>query len=365
MEKIIINDNQRGLMFINGRFSKLLGAGKYYSYGNRKIEVVSTELPLYSDRCSVEQLLEHPDIAASTVTAEVKNGELALHYVNGEFTEALTVGKWVFWTAHAKHEFRIIDTSNPEVGEDVPKYIFRSISDKLYYKLDVLDSQKARLFYDNRFVRLLDAGTYYFWRGSTDISYSFVDTRRCQMQVNSQSVLTKDKVELRITFMLSYRVTDYINVSREIEDYTVQLYTAAQLTLRELAGRYKVDEILEDREKLSADATELLRKKAESLYVEILDAGIRDIILPGEISSIMNTVIAAEKRAQANVITRREEVASTRSLLNTAKLMDENKTLYKLKELEYIERICENVGNISVESGKSLLTQLSTILSDN
>ncbi|MBQ8824090.1 MAG: slipin family protein, partial [Ruminococcus sp.] len=66
--------------------------------------------------------------------------------------------------------------------------------------------------------------------------------------------------------------------------------------------------------------------------------------------------------AQANVITRREEVASTRSLLNTAKLMDENKTLYKLKELEYIERICENVGSISISGNGDLLTQLTNLL---
>ena len=58
--------------------------------------------------------------------------------------------------------------------------------------------------------------------------------------------------------------------------------------------------------------------------MEIIDAGVKDIILPGEIRDIMNTVLIAEKRAQANVITRREEVASTRSLLNTAKLMEEN-----------------------------------------
>ena len=64
----------------------------------------------------------------------------------------------------------------------------------------------------------------------------------------------------------------------------------------------------------------------------------KDIILPGEIRDIMNTVLVAEKRAQANVVTRREEVASTRSLLNTARLMEENPTLYKLKELEYIEK---------------------------
>ncbi len=44
------------------------------------------------------------------------------------------------------------------------------------------------------------------------------------------------------------------------------------------------------------------------------------------------------------------------------KLMDENQTLYKLKELEYLEKICENVGNISVTGGQDLLTQLAQIL---
>ena len=58
----------------------------------------------------------------------------------------------------------------------------------------------------------------------------------------------------------------------------------------------------------------------------------------------------------SGMITRREEVASTRSLLNTAKLMDENATLYQLKKLEYIERICSQVGEISV-SGKGDLIE--------
>ena len=110
---------------------------------------------------------------------------------------------------------------------------------------------------------------------------------------------------------------------------------------------------------------EKLKAKEKDLYIEITDAAVKDIILPGEIRDIMNTVLVAEKRAQANVITRREEVASTRSLLNTAKLMDENKTLYKLKELEYVERICENVGNINIGSGSDVLTQLTSILHGN
>ena len=104
-----------------------------------------------------------------------------------------------------------------------------------------------------------------------------------------------------------------------------------------------------------------LRAKEAELFVEFSDAGVKDVILPGEVREIMNTVLIAEKKAQANVISRREEVASTRSLLNTAKLMEENKTLYKLKEMEYVERICENVGNINVNGG-DLLAKLTAIV---
>ena len=85
------------------------------------------------------------------------------------------------------------------------------------------------------------------------------------------------------------------------------------------------------------------RGKARDLGVLLLDCGIKDIILPGEVKDIMNQVLIAEKRAQANVVIRREETASTRSLLNTAKLMEDNAMLYKLKELEYVERIADKI----------------------
>jgi hypothetical protein len=62
----------------------------------------------------------------------------------------------------------------------------------------------------------------------------------------------------------------------------------------------------------------------------------------------MNGVLIAEKKAQANIIMRREETASTRSLLNTAKLMEENAMLWKLKEMEYVEKIADKISNISV-----------------
>jgi len=104
-----------------------------------------------------------------------------------------------------------------------------------------------------------------------------------------------------------------------------------------------------------------LADKVATYGVELMSCGIRDIILPGEVKEIMNQVLVAEKKAQANIITRREETASTRSLLNTAKLMEENDMLFKLKEMEYIEKIADKINAISLAGGNQVLEQLKGI----
>jgi regulator of protease activity HflC (stomatin/prohibitin superfamily) len=185
------------------------------------------------------------------------------------------------------------------------------------------------------------------------------------MDITGQEILTADKVSIRVNFVANYRITDCIKIATEIDNFEEQMHVAAQLALREYTGKYKLDEILENKDEMSKFVFEKLKSRENDFFVNIVDAGVKDIILPGEIRDIMNTVLVAEKRAQANVITRREEVASTRSLLNTAKLMDENKTLYKLKELEYVERICENVGSISLNGNSNILAQLTQVLNGN
>ena len=140
------------------------------------------------------------------------------------------------------------------------------------------------------------------------------------------------------------------------------LHRTAQLAIREIVGKQKLDEILENKDEITNYVYSQMKEKCHEAAIELIDAGVKDIILPGSVREIMNTVLIAEKKAQANVITRREEVASTRSLLNTAKLMEENPTLYKLKELEYVERICENVGNINIGGTGDILESLTKII---
>lgn len=362
MKKVIINENQKGFLFKNGKYVKTLDAGKHRLFGDSEIEISDIKQPIACERCPLDTLLADKAVADRVSVVEVGDEEFALHYVNGKFSSILHYGKYAFWSVTDRHEFKIVDISSPEVGDSVPEHVFSKIPKLYYIRIEVAEYQKARLFFNQKLERILDAGTYYFWKTSTVVGADLVDTRLTQMNITGQEMLTADKVSLRINFVCNYRITDYVKSLTEIDNFEEQMHVAAQLALREYVGKYKLDEILENKDQMSAFVFDKLKNKEKELFVEITDAGVKDIILPGEIREIMNTVLVAEKRAQANVITRREEVASTRSLLNTAKLMDENQTLYKLKELEYVERICENVGNISLNGNGNILNQLTTLL---
>ena len=361
--KIIISENQRGLLFRNGKFTEYLRPGRHFRFGSGlHVQIVYTGEEFKLEDYDLDVFLGNTELAKEVAVADVADETLVLHFINGKYTQTLNRGKYAFFCVHDKHEFKTVDIRTPEVQDDVPRYLFAYIPRSLCAKVEVADYQKGRLTYDGKFVRLLEPGTYYFWNNGTKVNVGLVDTRSLQMDITGQEIMTLDKVALRINFVCTYKITDYVKIHTEIDDYENQIHILLQLALREYVGRYRLDEILENKEQMSGAMLARLKEKEAEFYVAFSDAGVKDIVLPGEIRSIMNTVLLAEKKAQANVITRREEVASTRSLLNTAKLMDENQTLYKLKELEYLEKICENVGNISVGGSQDLLTQLTHIL---
>lgn len=352
VKKTVVHENERGLLFRNGRFVRRLLPGRYYAVGDSEIETLSLSAPLRSAFCESKALLRDPQIAAETAFVEVRDGQRALHYKDGRFAGILPVGLHAFWNADAEHEFRVLDASTPELPEDFPRGILGAVSSDDVCSFTVDENEKGLLYYGGRFIRLLEPGVHSFWDlPEYRICVGSSDAGLRQINISSQELMSADRVTIRVNFVFSCRTVDHVRAALELDDQESQLYTAAQLVLREVVGKYRLDELLANRDALSGEALELLRKKAEPLFAEVTDAGVKDVILPGEVRDIMNTVLIAEKRAQANVITRREEVASTRSLLNTAKMMEENPTLYKLKELEYAERICENVGNINLNGG--------------
>lgn len=360
---VIINEHIRGLLFKNGVFKKLLMPGKYRETDSSIIELLRLDMPVSSDNCSLSKLLEKEEIKKHIGKVyEIKENQLALRYTDGIFSDVLTTGKYAFWNDAGNIELKIFDISDPESAKGVLPETFSQINDCFYTKIDVPKNYVAQLYISNRFVRILESGVYYFWKSACPVNMQMIPVLSTKEDIMGQEILTRDKVTLRVSFICYYAITNYEKFNLDLMSLDEIIHTTVQFALRDYIGNHTIDEILAEKEGVSEFVLSKLREKESLLHVSFSDAGVKDIILPGEIRDIMNTVLIAEKQAQANVISRREEVASTRSLLNTAKLMDENATLYKLKELEYAERIFQHVDNVSLNGNGDLISQLSALL---
>ena len=373
-----IKEDERGLLFAYDIFQKMLPPGVHAYLGKSyRIEIVSTHDVFPPKQYNLEIFLKDSTMSEALSVLEVPDGSIALHYQeyapdasnqNRRFIQGLPNGRYAFWKGAgiSANTFTIISVQEPLVSADVPLYVFSTMRNDLFQRFEVKDFEKGQLYYNGKFIRLLDGGAYYFWNNGVRVEVICVDTRLQHLTLQGQELLTLDKVNIRIQCVCRYKISDYERIGREIRDYQEQIHVLFQLALRDYVGATRLDDLLENKEQLAACLLRYLKEKEAECFVTFLDAGVKDIILPGAIRDLMQVVIKAEKQAQANVITRREEVASTRSLLNTAKLLDENQTLMRLKEMEYQERMrlqlfeCgekvaaalgNNVGEINIQGG--------------
>ena len=361
--KIMIQEQECGYLLKNGCFQKILLAGKYTYFKKLGYEVIAVSMTgqVKTSGIPIEVLMKCPDFASRVIKVQIPDTSIAIRFVNGAYREVLTAAETYFWNVFEANEFQVIDITSPYMENSLPRMYMDLMPVKFYKKITVKEGEIGLLYFDNRMEKRLEAGTYYFWNYGNEVTCRVFNMKLQQLEISGQEILTADKVGVRLNVICNYRITEPEELAKKIDSVSSQLYTCAQLIIREYVGRYRLDELLAQKEAISGLILESMRAHQKELCVEVVNGGIKDMILPGEIRDIMNTVLVAEKKAQANVIMRREEVASTRSLLNTAKLMEENQTLFRLKELEYVERICDKVGNISLNGGNSILEQLSKL----
>lgn len=361
MKRIKINAYQVGLVFENRKLVTVLQEGTFWIFGNKDVMVYEMNQSFVAP-VELNILLQNELLASMLEVVEVADNEIVLFFVNGMFKEVLTTGRYAFWKGYADNKFIKADLSKVNITEQIPVNLLENVKVRAYTRrFQVLNFEKALLFVNGAFVKELVAGTYYFWNNAITVEVKNVDVRQQQMEISGQELLTKDKAALRINFFVRYQVVDVVKALVNNKDFEKQLYVLMQLALRAFVGNFTLDELLSKKDTIAATILEETTNKIAELGLTVSDAGIRDIILPGDMKEIMNQVLMAEKKAQANSIMRREETAAMRSMLNTAKLMEENEMLWKLKEMEYVEKIADRIGEITISGSGNVIGQLKEI----
>jgi len=318
---------------------------------------------LFYHETDIDLLIKCPALDARVDLVEVGDSQIAIQYKSGNFHRVLTPGRYVYWKDGLDLDHKLVDLNSIEVDMSIGRKILHRPEVSRYLTVHVVESyEQGVLHVDGTYTKLLKPGVYYFWKGEQNAIVSKVDLRKQQLEVSGQELLTADKASIRMSLFAHYKVTDVMKALVATKDFARQLYIILQLGLREYVGQFTLDQLLQNKSSIGEYILDYAVAKIKELGVELIDCGLRDIILPGDIKEIMNQVLLAEKKAQANTIMRREETASTRSLLNTAKLMSDNEMLWKLKEMEYMEKFAEKVGQITVNGGGRVVDQLRELI---
>ncbi len=368
-KRVVIGDGERGLVYRDRRFERALDPGVYKfndPFGRLEIAVHNVAKPEYAGT-DVDTLIAAlgDKLDAHFVLGDVGTDEVGLVSKNGKLEDLLLPGtRRLYWRAPVHVEIeRLTLPQDLDVRADIAKRLRQlGALARVAAVADVPSEFVGLLFVDGRFVRTLDPGSYAFWNFQKNVTIDTVDLRVQAVEVAGQELLTRDKVSLRVNLAASVRVVDAVASRTKVAKSGEQVYRELQYGLRKAVSAKTLDELLGDKASLDGDIFGYVRGKAEAFGVEVLGVGVKDVILPGEMREILNGVVQAEKSAQANVIRRREEANAARSLLNTAKLIDESPVLMRLKELETLEKIVEKIDKLTVFGGlDGVLKQLVNI----
>lgn len=352
-----VNAEEVALVMRKGVYQSVLVQGSHWVF-NATVERYSRLRP-FEPAMELNLLLQDEQLANLLQVVDVADQELALVYEDSRLVKVLTAGRYAFWKSPKNYRFVQVSMAGYQIDPQVNQAALENPLMQLYVRTYQVEShEQAVLVVNGKVEAMLAPGSYHYWRNATAISVLRVDMRVQQMEISGQEILTADKAALRLNVWAQYQVTDIRLAVLGSRDYDKQLYLVLQLAVRDYVASLSLDELLQKRDHIGKWVLAQVAGDAARLGVALVSVGIRDIILPGDMKDIMNQVLMAEKKAQANLIMRREETASTRSLLNTARLMEDNPILWKLKEMEYIERIAERISSLNLSGGDALLDQL-------
>jgi regulator of protease activity HflC (stomatin/prohibitin superfamily) len=360
--KFLIKKDERAVLLHRGDFAGILGPGEHRyvdPLGRYAVEVFALQAGRFEHRFADYILKAEPQLAAEHFhVIELGPTQVALRYENDVLVELIAPNaRRLYFKGYTEFRHEAIEIAERfEVAPAIASVIVygaragRKVegAEAGVLPVPVPEHFVGVLFVDAKLERLLDPGLHAFYRFNRDLRVEFVDLRLQAIEVSGQEILTKDKVALRVNLTAGYRIADVKLAFAKQAKPVDYLYRELQFGLRAAVGTRTLDELLENKGVIDEVVSDHIRKVVDGFGLTVESVGVKDIILPGDMKAILTKVVEAEKSAQASVIRRREETAATRSLLNTAKVMEDNPVALRLKELETLEKVTEKIDKISV-----------------
>lgn len=177
------------------------------------------------------------------------------------------------------------------------------------FKCIVDQSFVGLLYKDGVFQEELKPGKYKFGYLFSTVKWhiKFVDLREQSLVIKNQEILTKDKVAIRVSIIVYFKVDNAIDALHNVASYEERIYEDVQLAARHFLAGESLENILDSRSQISVAVREEVKSIAKGYGVQIIKADVKDLVFPGNLKEIMNQVLETERRAEADLINARKE----------------------------------------------------------
>ena len=172
----------------------------------------------------------------------------------------------------------------------------------------IKDTHRGLYYEDGKLAKILEAGHYKipprkrWFKKLPTVECMLVDVRERELTIKGQEILTADKVAIRVSILVQFRVTDSKAAIHTVDNFEDRLYSDVQLAARRSLASMTLEEILTNRNRLSEDILSDVTESANGYGVTIRRADVKDLIFPGNLQEIMNRVLAAERHSQAQLV---------------------------------------------------------------
>lgn len=199
-------------------------------------------------------------------------------------------------------------------------------------KFVVQESHTGLLYQHGVFSRQLNPGRHVLWGFGWTLNT--IDLRKTSVAVPGQEVLTADKVGLKLSLLVTYKVDDPVKAVHETQNWYADVYNAAQIALRAVIGGVAVEALLNQRLEISAQLLARVQPETAKVGITVLAVEVKDVMFPAELKRAFAEVLKAKQEGQAALERARGESAALRNLANAARVLEGNPALMNLRLMQ-------------------------------
>ena len=166
-----------------------------------------------------------------------------------------------------------------------------------------------------------------------------VDLRIVTLPIPPQKIITKDNVSVDISAVAYFKIVDAVKSIVAIQDVNAAIDQIAQTSLRNIVGKFQLDEILSERAIINAEITKILDTYTETWGVVVNSVEIKDIELPDNMQRAIAKQAEAEREKRAKIISAEGEFLSAQKLADTADIMMAHPIALQLRNLQTLAEI--------------------------